>query len=412
MKRWTVMLLGLSLLACQPGGPNQARRPQPQKVAAKASVRPAPAAKAASPQAAAAPTRPSPPPPLGTSTPQPTAAPVAGGGSGGGGTSGGRQPTPTPSPVLGLVADAQPAGTWQAGPALQRPRAGLVAASLGDRLLALEGENTPSLEQLTPDAPYWTLDTTYNQAQGSSAGVALSNGRTLMALGQSAGALYTLGGRSDAMSQTDIHRYGPGGLEALVDAFQVSVDAAAGGLIGASLLVAGGVAQGDTLVNMVQVVNVSSGANAWGAPMPRAVAGAASAVLNGKLYVLGGYTLAGDGRAIPVNDVQVYDAAAKSWRWSGDGRAGAPAALPVARHSAAAAVLGGKIYVAGGVRANGQPEGPIAAFNPVANGWRTSAAMLEPRSLLALAAYQDRLWAIGGVDAAGRELASVEVYRP
>jgi hypothetical protein len=410
MKRWTVMLLGMSLLACQPGGPSQTRRPALQKVAAKASVRPAPATRVASPQTGAAPTRPSPPPPLATATPRPTAAPVsAGGGSSGGGASG---PTPTPSPVLGLVADAQPAGTWQAGPALQRPRAGLVAASLGDRLLALEGENTPSLEQLTPDAPYWTLDTTYNQAQGGSAGVVLSNGRALMALGQAAGALYTLGGRNDAMSQTDIHRYGPGGLEALVDAFQVSVDAAAGGLIGTSLLVAGGVAQGGTLVSLVQVVNVSSGARAWGTAMPRAVAGAASAVLNGKLYVLGGYTLAGDGTAIPVSHVQVYDAAAKSWRWSGDGRSGAPAALPVARHSAAAAVLGGKIYLAGGVRADGQPVGPIAAFDPAANAWRSGTDMLEPRSLLALAAYQDRLWAIGGVDAAGRELASVEVYRP
>jgi hypothetical protein len=410
MKRWTVMLLGMSLLACQPGNPSQARRPTLQKVAAKASVRPAPAPRVASPQVGAAPTRPSPPPPLATATPRPTAAPVsAGGGSSGGGASG---PTPTPSPVLGLVADAQPAGTWQAGPTLQRPRAGLVAAALGDRLLALEGENTPSLEQLDPDAPYWALDTTHNQARGGSADVVLSNGRAWMALGQSAGALYTLGGRSDALSQTDIHRYGPNGLEALVAGCRVPVDAPAGGLIGTSLLLAGGVAQGGTLVSLVQVVNVTNGAQAWGTAMPRAVAGAASAVLDGKLYVLGGYTLTGDGTAIPVSHVQVYDATAKSWRWSGDGRAGAPAALPAARHSAASTVLGGKIYLAGGVRADGQPVGPIAAFDPAANAWRTGTDMLEPRSLLGLAAYQGRLWAIGGVDAAGRELASVEVYRP
>ncbi len=82
--------------------------------------------------------------------------------------------------------------------------------------------------------------------------------------------------------------------------------------------------------------------NSWstGVAMPTALFSATAAVLDGKIYVIGGANGAG-----VTNIVQVYDPATKSWS------AGVP--LPAALSGAAAVTVGTNIYVFGGYGTSG-----------------------------------------------------------
>lgn len=134
-------------------------------------------------------------------------------------------------------------------------------------------------------------------------------------------------------------------------------------------------------------------------PAPRAE-GVAAAV-DGKLYVIGGRVRA-SAQASHFNDhedtslTEVFDT--RTGRWS---RA-APA--PTARNSAASAVIDGKIYVVGGRRAIKQPDGSLRqvnvatleVFDPATGQWTTRAPMPQAQGGLAAAAHAGRLMVFGG----------------
>ena len=146
-----------------------------------------------------------------------------------------------------------------------------------------------------------------------------------------------------------------------------------------------------------------------GKPMPVPVAGAASAVAGSKLYVVGGYTFT-NGKPTPVKSVQVYDLTTDTW--AKDGAGGAPPALPDAVHSASAAVLDGTLYVAGGYGADGKVRGNFLSCGTDGGTWGEAPAMPTPRALLQLTVHQGLLWAIGGVGADRVAMQTVETYQP
>lgn len=401
--RWALVGLALSLLACQTPTPITSSRPRIAGTTPKPAARPTPTP---------APDETTPPDsgkPLPSQEPPP--APIPPPAAGGGGTRGGGTPTATGSPVLGLVAGTQPADTWLASAPLQRARAGLAAAVLGDRLYALEGANSPSRESYAPGELAWLVDETYDLAQTSNTTTALRNGRSLIAVGLGADVAYTAGGTNGLGLLNTAVRYDADAVSTEQALLTTEVKAAAGGLLSDFLVVAGGVRTDGAVSVATQRANVATSAKTAGATMPLGVAGAASVAIGTKLYVLGGYTLTG---ATPTaqKSVQVYDLTGNAWRRDGDAQATPPAPLPEARHSAAAAVLGGKIYMAGGVGADGAVLGSMIVYDPATNAWSAKLPMRTPRALLALAAYQGKLWAIGGFDANQRMLTSVETYQP
>lgn len=404
-------LIALALLACNGNPPTFSGRPHiagttphaSTKITTAASAAPSAAASVA-PSSLPLPSQEPPPVPI-TRTSQ---APVGTGGTGGTGTT----PAADASPALSLVSGAQPANTWQLAVPMQRPRAGLVAGALGTRLYALEGEHAPSLESWALGETAWTIDTSYDMAGlAPDFNVALRNGRSLLTIGIAGNALYTAGGTNGLGPQDELVRYLDTGPDGDVPVMSVKAKACAGGLAGDIFVVAGGLDDTGAIINSTQRLDVTVPSGAFGAAMPLAVAGAAGAAIGTKVYVVGGYTLAGS-TPTAQTAVQVYDVTSNAWRRDGDGGTTPPAPLPEARHSAAAAVLNGKLYVAGGIGANGAPLGTIAVYDPTANTWTTKASMAVPRALLALAPFQGRLWALGGFDATGKLLASVEVYKP
>ncbi len=132
--------------------------------------------------------------------------------------------------------------------------------------------------------------------------------------------------------------------------------------------------------------------------MPVGLAYAGSAVLDGKLYLVGGRTGSGVQRSL-----YVYDPVAKAWTALAD----LPAAYP-AVESPAVAGYNGKLYVLGG--ATGFSSGAVAkaALYSVATGtWTMLPDMDSPRGAATAQVVGGALYVAGGFDGAGSSLASV-----
>lgn len=393
MRRLVILIGALTLMACQTPGQPALRSVKPKaKPSAAASARPtasrAPAAASMAPSA----------------TPGAAASSSPSGGSAGA--------TPTPIPALELVIGEQTPDTWVAGPSLQRARAGLVAAPVKEALMVFEGDHRPSTELYAPGLAAWVLDATHDGPMNPDAQLALPLGITLPVAGTRNGAVFLAGGSLGLGPANTVLGYTDTGLFAgRVANLGVAVKAAAGGVIGNQFLVAGGMDGDGNVTGVTQAIELTNGDVAEREPMPRPVGGAASAVVGDKLYVLGGYDFEG-GEITPRASVQVFDPAKNSWTTDTSAGADKPAPLPVARHSASAAVLNGKIYLVGGAGAGGGLVDVVAVYDPAARSWASGASLPTPRAMLGLAAFEDRLWAIGGVSQDGRVLPTVEVYRP
>jgi N-acetylneuraminic acid mutarotase len=143
-------------------------------------------------------------------------------------------------------------------------------------------------------------------------------------------------------------------------------------------------------------------------PMPIPVLGAASAVLNGKIYVVGGSRHFQVGWDLStVNSNQVYDPENDAWST----RTGLPNAESYAAASATSGVTAPKrLYFVGGSNQTSYSS-VTYTYDSVDDVWSTAASMLTSRVYLAVAVVDDILYAIGGLD--GENWLKVnEQYRP
>jgi N-acetylneuraminic acid mutarotase len=137
--------------------------------------------------------------------------------------------------------------------------------------------------------------------------------------------------------------------------------------------------------------------NYWAirSPMPIPVLGAASAVLDGKIYVVGGsrHFQAGWDLAT-VGSNQVYDPEDDAWSTR--------TSLPTTESYAAAGTTRGvtapkRIYFVGGSSQTTYSSATYA-YDSAGNVWSTVASMPTSRVYLAVAVVDDILYAIGGLD--------------
>jgi N-acetylneuraminic acid mutarotase len=135
------------------------------------------------------------------------------------------------------------------------------------------------------------------------------------------------------------------------------------------------------------------------ANLPKGLNHAGAVGLNGKLYMIGGYSESGGA----VADTYVYDPAAD--RWS------ALASMPTPRGALGVAEVGGKIYVVGG--RNTADVGANEVYDPATDRWGRLAAMPTPRDHLGVAALGGKVYAMGGrFETFARNTGINEVFDP
>ena len=114
---------------------------------------------------------------------------------------------------------------------------------------------------------------------------------------------------------------------------------------------------------------------------------ACAVTLRGEIYVMGG-----------VHDAEIDDLVEKYNPQTGVWTV--MPSMPTARYGAGAAVLGGKIYVAGGSVADDDgfdtPTSVVEVFDPTTQSWTTSSPMIEGRMFCHMSAVLGCLYATGG----------------
>ena len=169
--------------------------------------------------------------------------------------------------------------------------------------------------------------------------------------------------------------------------------------------------------------------NVWTAkkPMPLPSHHLALAAYRGKIYCFGGFKLPASGEIAwePIDNSWEYDPAQDAWK--------ALKPMPSQRGGAAAAVVNGKIYVIGGAGVHpGTPNTPlkmgpdgtphqsvgtVEEYDVASNTWRERSHMPTPRNHFVVAAVNGKIYAIGGRLASpfvslGSDTDVVEEYDP
>ncbi|MFQ5814205.1 MAG: kelch repeat-containing protein, partial [Anaerolineae bacterium] len=155
--------------------------------------------------------------------------------------------------------------------------------------------------------------------------------------------------------------------------------------VGAAVLddkiyVVGGMSNNLRFLSAVEVYDPATDSWSSVAPLPVGLSGTAVAAAGGKLYVFGGGSASGG-----VATTYEYDPAADTWTQK--------APLPGGPRSyAAATALNGRIYVAGG-----WPDlRTFEEYDPASDTWTTKASLLRGRQSPGLVAIGGYLYAVGG----------------
>lgn len=158
--------------------------------------------------------------------------------------------------------------------------------------------------------------------------------------------------------------------------------------IGGKLYVAGGVGPDSTVLWVYDPAT-----DRWDAsrkPLPSAREHLAAAVVDGRLYAIGG-RWGGQGN---LATVEAYDPATDRWTRKRD--------MPTARSGFTAAVIAGRIHVVGGESlASSETYGQHEVYDPATDTWVRYPDLPTPRHGLASAVVADRWYVIGGGTRAG-----------
>jgi N-acetylneuraminic acid mutarotase len=287
----------------------------------------------------------------------------------------------------------------------------LGVAVVNGKIYAIGGFNGNSPlsvnEQYTPALNEWTAVSPMPTARSGFAVAVYDN--KIYCIG---GTIGTLSGNSDFVGNNEV--YDPGTdtwqTEASMPTPRADLTAS---VVDGKIYLIGGMEYSSTSpyyveTNITEVYDPSSNTWSTGASMPLSSYGYASAVVDGKIFVIGGSKSAGTaGTGAFVDSNQVYDPASNSW--------GLGASLPVdATFAAGAATTGfmapSMLYCIGGFNTNSFTN-IVQVYNEVNNSWTVGASMPTARAYLGVVSVDDVFYAIGGFDGTNW-LNTVEQYTP
>jgi hypothetical protein len=175
-------------------------------------------------------------------------------------------------------------------------------------------------------------------------------------------------------------------------------------LVGNDAYVVGGFDAGGHSTALVERLDLLTGHWAVSPPLPVALNHMSAVGYRGRLYVVGGYSQTGDTSAGAVRAFWRFDPATQ--RWS------AMPPAPLARAAAGAAVLGHRLYVAGG-RSDDHPTiATLAIFDFDTGRWSLGPPLHHAREHVAAVAAGGSVWLLGGRALGLGNFADVERYRP
>jgi len=298
----------------------------------------------------------------------------------------------------GSATDLQLAfGHWQRGAANPLPvgLANAAAATLGGKLYVVGGSGATSAERTLfiydPGTEAWQAGPVLPETFPPVTSPALLAHR---------GALIVLGGlvAGSASATRKVIAFDPAtSTWTSLAALPVGLGAAVAQAIGDDLYVAGGL---DGTSSHAELWVMRAGSNAWSpaAAMSSARHGAASAVIDGRLFVFGGTVEGGAALAI----AEVYDPRSNEWT------ALAPLPAPVS-FAAAAAARGRAVVLAAetGAAAGNSAAAPVWSYDVGADAWSVLPSGPRPRSGAAAAWRGDAVYVLGGAGVDG----AVDVLR-
>lgn len=123
-----------------------------------------------------------------------------------------------------------------------------------------------------------------------------------------------------------------------------------------------------------------------------------SAVVDGKIYVIGG------GWLVPNNENEVYDPSTDSWETL--------APMPTPRGALSVCAVEGKIFALGGFNGNNIVFNTNEMYDPETDSWSSRKIMPTERVGLATAVIEGKIYAIGGTFNNFNSLNKVEIYDP
>ena len=129
--------------------------------------------------------------------------------------------------------------------------------------------------------------------------------------------------------------------------------------------------------------------------MPGARAYLASAVVDGKIYVVGGWT------GSILSRVDVYDPLTDTWTRKAD--------MPSPSYGLAVEAVNGKIYAISGWNGSSFVT-PVGEYDPLTDTWTQKAEMPSPRYLHASAVVDEKIYVFAGYN--GSDVSRVDVYDP
>lgn len=121
--------------------------------------------------------------------------------------------------------------------------------------------------------------------------------------------------------------------------------------------------------------------------------GAVAAMMDGKIYAIGGFNYEINVRQDVLNSMEIYDPATNTW-------ASGPS-MPTARYAAGVATVGDRIYVLGGVVGENLNTDAVEYFDVTEGAWHVDTALPNPTNDLRAMAIGNTIYAMGGGSPSG-----------
>ncbi len=311
-------------------------------------------------------------------------------------------------PISNLQIYDPVAGTWSSGTAMPILSGCGASGAINGKLYVITPCNGVSgyyayLHVYSPASNSWTALTNSLQVHSAPASGVI-NGKFYVAGGLSGPAGTT--GPWAVNGYTEVYDPVANSWTALT-AMPTPVQAAASAVYNGKLYVIGGVNASSTYISTVQVYDPVS--NSWSsssaAALPSALGWAGAATINGVIYAAGGSATGAAGTGL-LAFTPPANASPNTWA--------AKAAMPAALALTTAAEVNGQIYVAGGCGANpcGAPMNSMLAYNPATNTWTTKTAMPTARVDMGAASVNGILYVMGGDNYSCSPYGTVEAYDP